>query len=180
MVHQQYARYIKPNDTSADNVFLKDNLQDAKWFLKNLEYRNETLLKVAANIVERQRGFFEHGEEGMRPLVLADVAAAVDRHESTISRVTTRKYMATPRGVFELKYFFSSHVGTTAGGEVLQHRHSRPHQEADGRRRPAQAALGYCDSRTAQGTRHSGGAKNSGQIPGRAGHSSSNQRKRVI
>ena len=117
-VHQQYARYIKPNDTSADNVFLKDNLQDAKWFLKNLEYRNETLLKVAANIVERQRGFFEHGEEGMRPLVLADVAAAVDRHESTISRVTTRKYMATPRGVFELKYFFSSHVGTTAGGEV--------------------------------------------------------------
>ena len=117
-IHHQYARHIKPDDNSADNVFLRDNLQQAQWFLKNLEYRNETLLKVAANIVERQRGFLEHGEQAMEPLVLADVAAVVDRHESTISRVTTRKYMDTPRGVFELKYFFSSHLGTTAGGEI--------------------------------------------------------------
>ena len=117
-VNHAYARYIKAGDTSADNLFLKDNLQDAKWFLKNLEYRNETLLKVAANIVERQQGFLERGEEAMQPLVLADVAAAVDRHESTVSRVTTRKYMDTPRGVFELKYFFSSHVGTVGGGEM--------------------------------------------------------------
>jgi len=117
-VHDVYARYIKAGDTSADNLFLRDNLQDAKWFLKNLEYRNETLLKVAASIVERQRDFLERGEEAMKPLVLADVAAAVDRHESTISRVTTRKYMDTPRGVFELKYFFSSHVGTVGGGEM--------------------------------------------------------------
>lgn len=117
-VNQAYARYIKAGDTSADNLYLKDNLQDAKWFLKNLEYRNETLLKVAANIVERQQGFLERGEVAMKPLVLADVAAAVDRHESTISRVTTRKYMDTPHGVFELKYFFSSHVGTVGGGEM--------------------------------------------------------------
>ena len=117
-LNQTYPRYIKAGDTSADNLFLKDNLQDAKWFLKNLEYRNDTLLAVAANIVERQRGFLEHGEEAMKPLVLADVAAAVDRHESTISRVTTRKYMDTPHGVFELKYFFSSHVGTVGGGEM--------------------------------------------------------------
>ena len=116
-VNGDYPRLIKADDKSADNLFLKNNLQDAKWLLKNLEYRNETLLKVAANIVERQRGFLERGEEAMEPMVLADVAAAVDRHESTISRVTTRKYMDTPRGVFELKYFFSSHVGTASGGE---------------------------------------------------------------
>ena len=115
-VNHAYAQYIKAGDTSADNLFLRDNLQDAKGFLKNLEYRNETLLRVAASIVERQRGFLEHGEEAMVPLVLADVAAAVDRHESTISRVTTGKYMDTPRGVFELKHFFSSHVGGADGG----------------------------------------------------------------
>ena len=117
-LNHAYERYIRPGDKSAANRFLKDNLQDAKGFLGNLKYRNETLLKVAASIVERQRGFLERGEEAMQPLVLADVAAAVGRSESTISRVTTRKYMDTPRGVFELKYFFSSHVGTTSGGEM--------------------------------------------------------------
>ena len=116
-VHHAYAQYIKAGDTSADNLFLRDNLQDAKGFVKNLEYRNETLLKVAANIVERQRGFLEHGAEAMVPLVMAEVAAAVDRHDSTISRVTTGKYMETPHGVFELKYFFSNQVGD-AGSEV--------------------------------------------------------------
>lgn len=117
-VHQQYASYIKAGDNSRDNVFLRENLQEAKGFLSNLQYRNDTLLKVAANIVSRQRGFLERGDEGMRPLVCADVAAAVDRHESTISRVTNGKYMDTPRGVFELKHFFSSHVRTLTGGEV--------------------------------------------------------------
>ena len=117
-INDGYAGMIRRGDTSAANQYLKDNLQDAKWFLKNLEYRNETLLKVAGSIVERQVGFLEHGEEAMQPLVLADIATAVDRHESTVSRVTTRKYMETPRGVFELKYFFSSHVGTVNGGEV--------------------------------------------------------------
>ena len=117
-VNGLYAGFVKPGDSSADNQFLKDNLQEAKWFLKNLEYRNETLLRVAGEIVKRQRGFLEQGEEAMQPLVLADIAEAVERHESTISRVTTRKYMDTPRGIFELKYFFSSHVGTANGGEV--------------------------------------------------------------
>lgn len=117
-INEDYAGLIRRADPSPENQYLKNNLQDAKWFLKNLDYRNETLLKVAAKIVERQVGFLEHGEEAMQPLVLADIATAVDRHESTISRVTTRKYMATPRGVFELKYFFSSHVGTVNGGEV--------------------------------------------------------------
>ena len=101
-----------------DRAYIRDQLQEAKWFLKSLQTRHDTLLRVASRIVEVQRGFLEYGPEAMKPLILADIAEAVDLHESTISRVTTRKYMATPRGVFELKYFFSSHVGTATGGEV--------------------------------------------------------------
>ena len=104
-------------DSSSDNTFLRDNLQEAKWFLKSLHSRNETLLKVATRIVKHQRGFLEHGEEAMKPLVLHDIAKDVAMHESTVSRVTTQKYMHTPRGIFELKYFFSSHVATAEGGE---------------------------------------------------------------
>ncbi|MCG3169095.1 MAG: RNA polymerase sigma-54 factor [Pseudomonadales bacterium] len=116
-INAQYAALIRRADSSADNLFLRDNLQEAKWFIKSLQSRNETLLKVATCIVERQQGFLEHGPEAMRPMILHDVATAVNMHESTISRVTTQKYMHTPRGIFELKYFFSSHVGTAAGGE---------------------------------------------------------------
>ena len=117
-INDGYAGLVRRGDSSADNAFLRNNLQDARWFLKSLLNRNETLLKVATEIIERQRGFLDYGEEAMKPLVLADIANAVGMHESTISRVTTRKYMRTPRGIFELKYFFSSHVGTTTGGEV--------------------------------------------------------------
>jgi RNA polymerase sigma-54 factor len=116
-INADYASYIKRADNSADNTFLRDNLQEARWFLKSLHSRNETLMKVASKIVEHQRNFLDYGEEAMKPLVLAEIAEAVDMHESTISRVTTQKYMHTPRGIFELKYFFSSHVGTDAGGE---------------------------------------------------------------
>ncbi len=116
-INSEYAGLIKRADSSSDNTFLKDNLQEARWFLKSLQSRNETLLKVATRIVEHQRNFLEYGEEAMKPLVLAEIAEAVEMHESTISRVTTQKYMHTPRGIFELKYFFSSHVATTAGGE---------------------------------------------------------------
>ncbi len=117
-INDTYASMIKRADNSDDNQFLKNNLQEARWFIKSLQSRNETLMKVSGKIVEHQRGFLEHGEEAMKPLVLADIAQEVDMHESTISRVTTRKYMLTPRGVFELKYFFSSHVGTDSGGEA--------------------------------------------------------------
>ena len=117
-INAGYAGLIKRADNSADNTFLRDNLQEARWFLKSLQSRNETLLKVATRIVEHQRGFLEYGEEAMKPLVLHDIADAVEMHESTISRVTSRKYMYTPRGIFELKYFFSSHVSTNTGGEV--------------------------------------------------------------
>ena len=116
-INSNYAGLIKRADSSADNTYLRDNLQEARWFLKSLHSRNETLMKVATRIVEHQRNFLEYGAEAMKPLVLHEIAALVEMHESTISRVTTQKYMHTPRGVFELKYFFSSHVATTSGGE---------------------------------------------------------------
>ncbi|MDP7593571.1 MAG: RNA polymerase factor sigma-54 [Litorilituus sp.] len=117
-INQQYAAMTKTMKSSTDDgQFIRSNLQEAKWFIKSLESRNDTLLKVSNCIVQRQQGFFEHGAEAMRPMVLNDIAEAVDMHESTISRVTTQKYMHTPRGIFELKYFFSSHVSTENGGE---------------------------------------------------------------
>lgn len=116
-VNASYASLIRRADSSADNTYLRDQLQEAKWFIKSLQSRNETLLKVATRIVEYQQGFLDHGEESMKPLILSDIAQLVEMHESTISRVTTQKYMHTPRGIFELKYFFSSHVGTNEGGE---------------------------------------------------------------
>jgi RNA polymerase sigma-54 factor len=116
-VNSQYAGLIRRADNSADNNCLKTHLQEARWLIKSLRSRSETLLKVATCIVERQQGFFEYGEEAMKPMVLHDVAEEVEMHESTISRVTTQKYMHTPRGLFELKYFFSSHVFTETGAE---------------------------------------------------------------
>lgn len=116
-INGHYASLIKRAHNNNDNNYMKGQLQEARWFIKSLQSRNETLLKVATCIVEQQRGFLEHGEEAMRALVLHNVAESVGMHESTISRVTTRKYMHTPRGIFELKYFFSSHVSTSNGGE---------------------------------------------------------------
>ena len=111
-VNQGYASLIA---RSADYGLLRAQLQEARWLLRSLEIRGETLIKVARCIVERQSGFFERGEEAMEPLILKDVASAVQMHESTISRVTTAKYMHTPRGVFEFRFFFSSHVGAADG-----------------------------------------------------------------
>jgi len=116
-LNQGYANMSKQVNSASDSQFLKNNLQEARWFIKSLESRNETLLKVSKKIVEEQQGFFEFGEEAMRPMVLSDIANAVDMHESTISRVTTQKFLHCPSGIFELKYFFSSHVNTSSGGE---------------------------------------------------------------
>ena len=116
-VNQQYAAMSRRAKNSSDSQFIRSHMQEAKWFIKSLESRNETLMKVANCIVQQQMGFFEHGPEMMKPMVLNDVAEMVDMHESTISRVTTQKYMHTPRGIYELKYFFSSHVATESGGE---------------------------------------------------------------
>lgn len=116
-VNSFYAGMIKRADQSADNQYLKTQMLEAKNFIKSIDERHKTLLKVATCIVEHQREFFEIGAEGMKPLVLRDVADEVELHESTVSRVTTNKYILTPNGLFELKYFFSSHVGTATGGE---------------------------------------------------------------
>ena len=115
-VNPYYEKMVQRGDSSPQNKYLQEHLQEARWFIKSLNSRNDTLLKVARTIVDRQRAFFDHGPEAMKPLVLHDIAQAVQMHESTISRVTTQKYMLTPRGIFELKYFFSSHVGTVDGG----------------------------------------------------------------
>jgi RNA polymerase sigma-54 factor len=106
-LNQSYAGMIGRN---ASHATMRAQLQEARWLLKSLEIRNETLMKVARSIVERQTAFLEHGDEHMRPMILKDIAEAVEMHESTISRVTSGKYMHTPRGVFELRYFFSSQV----------------------------------------------------------------------
>ncbi len=116
-VNPLYSGMVRRADNSADNAFMRDHLQEARWFIKSLQSRNETLLKVATAIADRQRAFLDYGEEAMKPLVLRDIAEALEMHESTISRVTTEKYMHTPRGIFEFKYFFSSHVSTAEGGE---------------------------------------------------------------
>jgi RNA polymerase sigma-54 factor len=111
-VNQQYAKLLRGN---GNHAVLKTQLQEARWLVRSLEIRNETLLKVATSIVSRQKDFLDHGDEAMKPLVLKDVAEAIGMHESTISRVTTNTYMHTPRGVFEFKYFFSSHLSTVDG-----------------------------------------------------------------
>jgi RNA polymerase sigma-54 factor len=100
----------------SSNSLLTSQLQEAKWLIRNVQQRFETILRVTQSIVDRQRHFFEHGEVAMRPLVLREIADLLGLHESTISRVTSQKYMLTPRGIFELKYFFGSHVATDTGG----------------------------------------------------------------
>jgi len=111
-VNQQYAKLLRG---SSDHSVLKTQLQEARWLIRSLEIRNETLLKVATSIVSRQTHFLESGDEAMKPMVLRDIADEIGMHESTISRVTTNKYMHTPRGVFEFKFFFSSHLSSESG-----------------------------------------------------------------
>ncbi|WP_024930914.1 RNA polymerase factor sigma-54 [Methylophilus sp. OH31] len=114
-INQLYADILKRNRESSGQ-YLQSQMQEAKWMIKNIQQRFSTILRVSQAIVDRQRNFFEHGEIAMRPLVLREIAEELDLHESTVSRVTTHKYMLTPRGVFELKYFFGSSVATDAGG----------------------------------------------------------------
>jgi RNA polymerase sigma-54 factor len=112
-VNQSYARLL---GRGAEHATMRTQLQEARWLLKSLEIRNDTLVKVARSIVARQSAFLERGEEFMRPMILRDIATAIEMHESTVSRITSGKYMHTPRGVFELRYFFSSQVEGAGGG----------------------------------------------------------------
>lgn len=116
-INQHYAAMEKIANES-DSQYIRQSLQEANWLIKSIENRNETLIKVSQFIVEHQQAFFEQGEEYMKPMILSDIASAIEMHESTVSRVTTQKYLLCPRGIFELKFFFSSHVGTETGGET--------------------------------------------------------------
>jgi RNA polymerase sigma-54 factor len=121
-VHDIYANALKQHkgggNDAANHAALQQRLQEARWFIKNIQQRFDTILRVSNAIVERQKSFFTHGELAMRPLVLREIADELGLHESTISRVTTAKYMATPFGTFELKYFFGSGLGTDSGGNA--------------------------------------------------------------
>jgi RNA polymerase sigma-54 factor len=114
-INKMYADILQASRENGGK-HLSGQLQEARWLIKNVQQRFDTILRVTQSIVDRQKNFFEHGEVAMRPLVLREIAEAVNLHESTISRVTTQKYMLTPRGIFELKYFFGSHVSTDTGG----------------------------------------------------------------
>src|SRR3990167_5267880 len=120
-VHDIYANVLRNHRGGKDgagHAALQQRLQEARWFIKNIQQRFDTILRVSTAIVERQKNFFTHGELAMRPLVLREIADELGLHESTISRVTTAKYMATPFGTFELKYFFGSGLGTESGGNA--------------------------------------------------------------
>lgn len=117
-INTLYSRMIQRGDKGGDNQYLKDKLGEARWFLRGLRGRGETLLRVASEIVTRQRAFLEHGPEAMLPLVLQDISNVLGLHESTVSRVTSGKYMQTPHGLFELKHFFPSALATHDGSEV--------------------------------------------------------------
>ncbi len=145
---------------------MRTQLQEARWLLKSLEIRNDTLLKVARSIVERQSAFLEQGEEHMQPMILRDIAEAIEMHESTVSRITSGKYMHTPRGVFELRYFFSSQVEDASGGAgtsstAIRAKIRKLIREED----PANP---LSDSRIAEllsVAGHPGGAPHRGQVP---------------
>jgi RNA polymerase sigma-54 factor len=116
-VNSVYSKMIKRADSTKENVTMREHLQEARWFIKSLHSRNDTLMRVAESIVDKQQKFLDHGAIAMKAMVLRDIADELELHESTISRITTQKYMHTPNGIVEFKYFFSSHVSTEAGGE---------------------------------------------------------------
>jgi RNA polymerase sigma-54 factor len=117
LVNQSFYARIAPRSGREEKLFLAEKLQTANWLVKSLQQRAQTILKVAAEIVRQQEGFFRHGVAQLRPLILRDIATLVELHESTVSRVTANKYIATPRGIFELKYFFTTAIAATGGGE---------------------------------------------------------------
>jgi len=119
-VHDIYANALRQGrgDKGEGAAGMQQRLQEARWFIKNIQQRFDTILRVSTAIVERQKSFFLHGVLAMRPLVLREIADELGLHESTISRVTTAKFMATPLGTFELKYFFGSGLGTESGGNA--------------------------------------------------------------
>jgi RNA polymerase sigma-54 factor len=126
LVNQSFTARVLPRASREEKTFLAEKLQTANWLVKSLQQRAQTIMKVAAEIVRQQDAFFRHGVGFLRPLILRDIADAVEMHESTVSRVTANKYVATPRGIFELKYFFTTAIAGTSGethsAEAVRHR----------------------------------------------------------
>jgi len=118
LVNERFYARVAPRAAKEDKAFLSERLATANWLVKSLQQRSQTILKVAVEIIRQQDAFFRHGVAYLRPLILRDIAALVEMHESTVSRVTANKYMATPRGTFELKYFFTTAIAATAGGDA--------------------------------------------------------------
>ncbi len=144
---------------------LSARLQEARWFMKNIQQRFDTIQRVSQAIVERQKSFFSHGEIAMKPLVLREIADELGLHESTISRVTTAKYMTTPFGTFELKYFFGSSLNTDVGGNASSTAVRALIKQLVAAEDRGQAAVGQPALEHARGTGHPGGAPHRGQIP---------------
>jgi RNA polymerase sigma-54 factor len=117
LVNHSFTARVLPRASKDDKIFLSDKLATATWLVKSLQQRAQTILKVASEIVRWQDGFFRHGVSHLRPLILREIAEAVEMHESTVSRVTSNKYIATPRGIYELKYFFTTAIHSSSGGE---------------------------------------------------------------
>ncbi len=117
LVNQRFYARVAPRARKEDRLFLAEHLASANWLVRSLQQRAQTILKVSAEIIRQQDGFLRHGVAHLRPLILRDIAEAVEMHESTVSRVTANKYIATPRGTFELKYFFTTAIAGTEGGE---------------------------------------------------------------
>jgi RNA polymerase sigma-54 factor len=117
--NQYFSKVSKETSDKKDKEYLNEQFQSANWLVKAMHQRATTVLKVATEIVRQQDAFFRHGVQHMRPLVLRDIAEVIEMHESTVSRVTSNKYLATPRGIYELKYFFTSSVGSSVGGDAV-------------------------------------------------------------
>jgi RNA polymerase sigma-54 factor len=148
-VHDVYAGALKAHKGEGHQA-LQQRLQEARWFIKNIQQRFDTILRVSNAIVERQKSFFTHGELAMRPLVLREIADELGLHESTISRVTTAKYMSTPFGTFELKYFFGSALGTETGGNASSTAVRALIKQFVAAERHQEAAVGQPDLRDAE------------------------------
>jgi RNA polymerase sigma-54 factor len=118
LVNERFYARVMPRAAKEERAFLAERLASANWLVKSLQQRSQTILKVASEIVQQQDAFFRHGVSHLRPLILRDIAALVEIHESTVSRVTANKYIATPRGTFELKYFFTTAIPATGGREA--------------------------------------------------------------
>lgn len=164
-INQHYASMCNNTRNDGDSQFIRSNLQDAKWLIKSLESRNDTLLRVSRCIVEQQQAFFEQGEEYMKPMVLADIAQAVEMHESTISRVTTQKYLHSPRGIFELKYFFLQSRQYRGRRRSLVHGDSRAGEKINRGGKPSETVERQQVNFFAVGTRYHGGTPHCCEVP---------------